>query len=381
MGEVTEEAGAMPDKSSIGTPESNRFTDDAQRWAAVETRDQEADGVFFYAVTTTGIYCRPSCSSRRPKRENVRFYGSAAAAEAGGYRACRKCLGADAAHTRRLGAVKAACALLDAADETAPTLDELADATGLSPYHLQRTFKAATGVTPRQYWDAQRLGRLRENLKSGEAVSPALYGAGYGSSSRLYEKARGQLGMTPATYGKGGRGAVIAFTLAPSPLGQILIAATESGICFLALGEDAGKLEAELRAEFPKAEIVRDDDTLGRITKAVIAHLEGRLPDIKLPLDIQATAFQRQVWEALMDVPYGETRTYGELAHAIGKPGAPRAVGRACGSNRVALVIPCHRAVGSGGSLTGYRWGVPRKHRLLEEERQRRGELSLAEAG
>lgn len=371
----------MPDKSSIGTPESNRFTDDALRWAAVETRDAKADGVFFYAVITTGIYCRPSCSSRRPKRENVRFYDSAAAAEAGGFRACRKCLGADTAAARRLEAVEVACALLDAADETAPTLDELADATGLSPYHLQRTFKTATGVTPRQYWDAQRLERLRKNLRSGEAVTPALYGAGYGSSSRLYEKARGQLGMTPATYGKGGRGAVIAFTLARSPLGQILIAATESGICFLALGEDPVGLETELWTEFPKAEIVRDDDTLGRITETVIAHLEGRLPDIKLPLDIQATAFQRQVWEALMEVPYGETRTYGELAKAIDKPGASRAVGRACGSNRVALIIPCHRAVGAGGSLTGYRWGVPRKRRLLEEERQRSDAVSLAETG
>ena len=376
----------MPDISAIREPESADISDgvfngDARRWAAVESRDARADGAFFYAVTTTGIYCRPSCSSRRPNRENVRFYDSQAAAEAGGYRACRKCLGADATDARRLAAVEAACALLDAADEAAPTLDTLAAATGLSPYHLQRTFKAATGVTPRQYWDARRLDRLRGNLKSGEAVAPALYGAGYGSSSRLYEKARGQLGMTPATYGKGGRGAVIAFTLAPSPLGQILIAATESGICFLALGEDAAKLEAELGAEFPKAEIVRDDDTLGRITGTVMAHLEGRLPDIKLPLDIQATAFQRQVWEALMDVPYGETRTYGELAHAIGKPGAPRAVGRACGSNRVALIIPCHRAVGAGGSLTGYRWGVPRKRRLLEEERQHRTGESLAVAG
>lgn len=371
----------MSDRNSFGTAESKDFTDDLQRWHAVETRDKAADGAFFYAVTTTGIYCRPSCFSRRPKRENVRFYNSAAEAEADGYRACRKCLGTDIAETRRLSAVETACALLDAADETAPTLEALANATGLSRYHLQRIFKTATGVTPRQYWDARRLDRLRGNLKSGEAISSALYGAGYGSSSRLYEKAHGQLGMTPATYGKGGRGAVIAFTLAPSPLGHILIAATESGICFLALGEDTGKLETELRTEFPKAEIVRDEDTLGKITETVIAHLEGRHPNIKLPLDIQATAFQRQVWEALMDVPYGETRTYGALAEAIGKPGASRAVGRACGSNRVALVIPCHRAVGAGGSLTGYRWGVPRKRQLLAEECQRCDLLSLAEDG
>ena len=232
MGEITWEAGPMSDRNSFGTAESKGFADDLQRWHAVETRDKAADGAFVYAVTTTGIYCRPSCSSRRPKRENVRFYNSASEAEADGYRACRKCLGVDIAETRRLSAVETACALLDAADENAPTLEALANATGLSRYHLQRTFKTATGVTPRQYWDARRLDRLRGNLKSGEAISSALYGAGYGSSSRLYEKAHGQLGMTPATYGKGGRGAVIAFTLAPSPLGHILIAATESGICY-----------------------------------------------------------------------------------------------------------------------------------------------------
>jgi AraC family transcriptional regulator of adaptative response/methylated-DNA-[protein]-cysteine methyltransferase len=195
----------MPDNPVSN--QSKAFADDAARWAAVTERDTAADGAFFYAVVTTGIYCRPSCPSRKPKRENVRFYESPAEAEAAGYRPCRKCLGQDAAEGRRRQAVTEACALLDAAEETAPTLEELAAVTGLSPYHLQRTFKAVTGVSPRQYWDARRLERLRQNLKSGEAVAPALYGAGYGSSSRLYEKARGQLGMTPATYGKGGRGA------------------------------------------------------------------------------------------------------------------------------------------------------------------------------
>lgn len=356
----------MPD--SRVSIERKSFQDDASRWAAVMERDAAADGVFFYAVVTTGVYCRPTCPSRKPKRENVRFYETAATAEAAGYRPCRKCLGHDAAEARRREAVTAACALLDAAEETAPTLEALAAATGLSPYHLQRTFKAVTGVSPRQYWDARRLERLRQNLKSGEAVAPALYGAGYGSSSRLYEKARGQLGMTPATYGKGGRGATIAFTTAPSPLGQILVAATEAGICSVGLGENADALEAGLREDFPLAEIVREDETLGRLTDEVLARLQGKAPDRNLPLDIQATAFQRQVWEALMAIPAGETRTYGELAAEIGKPGAARAVGRACGSNRVALIIPCHRAVGANGSLTGYRWGVERKRRLLAAE-------------
>jgi AraC family transcriptional regulator of adaptative response/methylated-DNA-[protein]-cysteine methyltransferase len=366
----------MPDNPVSN--QSKAFADDAARWAAVTERDTAADGAFFYAVVTTGIYCRPSCPSRKPKRENVRFYESPAEAEAAGYRPCRKCLGQDAAEGRRRQAVTEACALLDAAEETAPTLEELAAVTGLSPYHLQRTFKAVTGVSPRQYWDARRLERLRQNLKSGEAVAPALYGAGYGSSSRLYEKARGQLGMTPATYGKGGRGAVIAFTTAPSPLGRVLVAATEAGICSVGLGEDAGALEAELRRDFPLAEIVREDETLGRLTDEVLTRLEGKAPDRKLPLDIQATAFQRQVWEALMTIPTGETRTYGELAAEIGKPGASRAVGRACGSNRVALVIPCHRAVGANGSLTGYRWGVERKRRLLAAEAAGRREAVAA---
>ncbi|WP_420403058.1 bifunctional DNA-binding transcriptional regulator/O6-methylguanine-DNA methyltransferase Ada [Nisaea sp.] len=356
----------MPD--SPVSIESKKFQDDAARWAAVTARDAAAEGVFFYAVVTTGVYCRPTCPSRRPRHENVRFYDSPAEAEAAGYRACRKCLGKDAAEARRREAVTEACALLEAAEEAAPTLEALATATGLSPHHLQRTFKAVTGVSPRQYWDARRLERLRQNLKSGEAVAPALYGAGYGSSSRLYEKARGQLGMTPATYGRGGLGATIAFTTAPSPLGEVLVAATEAGICFVGLGADAAALEAELREDFPKAEILREDETLGRLTDGVLARLAGRTPDRELPLDIQATAFQRQVWEALMTIPAGETRTYGELAAAIGKPGAARAVGRACGSNRVALVIPCHRAVGANGSLTGYRWGVERKRRLLEAE-------------
>ncbi|UUX52077.1 bifunctional DNA-binding transcriptional regulator/O6-methylguanine-DNA methyltransferase Ada [Nisaea acidiphila] len=359
----------MPDEGMAARGATRGFDDDAARWAAVTGNDASADGHFYYAVITTGVYCRPSCRSRMPKRENVQFYDNAAAAEAAGYRPCRKCLGQDAAEIRRREAVTRACALLDGAEETAPTLDALAAETGLSPYHLQRTFKAVTGVTPRQYWDARRLARLRQNLKSGEAVAPALYGAGYGSSSRLYEKARGQLGMTPATYGKGGKGAVIAFTTAASPLGPLLVAATEAGICFVSLGNEVSALETGLREEFPRAEIVREDETLGELTDRVLASLDGGTPDSALPLDIQATAFQRQVWEALMAIPAGETRTYGELAEAIGKPGAARAVGRACGSNRVALVIPCHRAVGANGSLTGYRWGTERKRRLLDAER------------
>lgn len=344
-------------------------TEDA-RWNAVIGKQAEADGRFVYAVATTGIYCRPSCSSRRPSRQNVRFYDSISAAERAGYRACRKCGGVPSqADDRHLASVRRACREIEAAEEHAPSLDSLAEATGVSPHHLHRVFKKTMGITPRQYWDSLRLQRLKDNLKAGEPVAPALYGAGYGSSSRLYEKSGGQLGMTPASYGRGGAGAVIAFAVRACGLGLVLVGATDKGVCFVALGDDEAALADELAHDFPKAERHRDDEGLGEMLDAVVAHLEGREPNVRLPLDIRATAFQRQVWQALSDIPYGETRSYAELAAAIGKPSAPRAVGRACGGNPVALLVPCHRAVGADGRLTGYRWGVDRKQALLDQER------------
>lgn len=349
------------------------YADDEARWQAVLAKDAAADGRFVLAVTSTGIYCRPICKARLPLRRNVLFYDSAEEAARAGFRPCKKCLGETSGDARRMRAVETAVRLLDEAEECAPSLEALAEASGLSPHYLQRSFKAAMGVSPRQYWDARRLDRLKANLKSGEPVAPALYGAGYGSSSRLYEKAKEQLGMTPATYGKGGKGAVIGYTIAACPLGHVIVGATEAGICFLGLGDDPASLEAELRGDFPEAEIVREDTTLGRMVGQVVAHLEGREPHIALPLDVRATAFQRQVWEALMAIPYGETRTYAELAAQLGRPQAPRAVGRACASNPVSLVVPCHRAVGSSGSLTGYRWGLKRKEKLIAGERANRG--------
>lgn len=354
--------------STMPRPTTDRREE--RRWQAVVAKDDGADGRFVYAVATTGIYCRPSCSSRRPARRNVSFYETGGEAERAGYRACLKCGGRPKdVNDRHVKAVRQAFRALEAAEEQAPSLDDLAGVTGLSPHHLHRIFKKAMGITPRQFWDSIRLGRLKENLRSGESVAPALYGAGYGSSSRLYEKSDGQLGMTPASFGKGGAGAVIAYAIRPCPLGLVLVGATAKGVCFVSLGADENALAGELESDFPKAERRRDDNGVGGMLDQVVAHLDGRAPSVQLPLDIQATAFQRQVWQALSEIPYGETRSYGEIAAAIGKPGAPRAVGRACGGNPVALLVPCHRAIGVNGGLAGYRWGVERKRALIERER------------
>ncbi|MBT5267001.1 MAG: bifunctional DNA-binding transcriptional regulator/O6-methylguanine-DNA methyltransferase Ada [Rhodospirillaceae bacterium] len=349
--------------SNFGKHEIN-----TDRWTMVLERDIAGDGKFVYAVVTTGIYCRPSCSSRRPSPANVRYFDLPEAAEKAGYRACRKCGGQPESQSPEAQMVERVCRFLDAADEKAPSLAELSAEAGISPHHLQRRFKARVGVSPRQYWDARRVDRLKHGLKSGETVTPALYDAGYGSSSRLYEKSDAFLGMTPASYGKGGAGAVIAHATAETPLGLVLVGATAKGVCFVAIGADEPALVAELAGDFPKAELAADETGLGGMLDHVVAHLEGREPDLSLPLDIRATAFQRQVWQALTEIPYGETRSYAELASSVGKPQAPRAVGRACASNPVSLLVPCHRAVGSDGSLTGYRWGTERKRDLLAQE-------------
>ncbi len=343
---------------------------DAERWRAVEARDARFDGAFVFAVATTGVYCRPSCPSRRPKRRNVRFYAVPEAAEWAGYRACRRCRPGDAeARDPRLDAVRRACRYIEGHDDGPPTLAALGAHVNLSAHHLQRSFKAVMGITPRHYADARRLDRLKGLLRDGDDVAGALYEAGYGSSSRLYEKAPSQLGMTPATYRRGGAGARIAYTIVDSPLDRLLVGATERGVCALYLGDDESALEATLVAEYPAATIVRDDAGLGRWVDAVLAHLDGRAPHLDLPLDVRATAFQRRVWEALRAIPYGETRSYGEVARAIGQPTARRAVARACATNPVAVVVPCHRVVAASGALAGYRWGTERKQALLAKER------------
>jgi len=343
---------------------------DEARWQAVLAADAREDGAFVYAVRSTGVYCRPSCPSRRPQRKMVRFFALPEAAERAGFRACRRCNPKDTRPRERgLEAVRAACRYLDEHTQGVVGLSELGRAVGLSPHHLQRLFTRTIGISPRAYADARRLGRVKGLLKAGNGVAGALYEAGYGSSSRLYERANGQLGMTPATYRRGGAGASIRYTIAPSSLGRLLVAATARGICMVSLGDEEVHLVHELHADFPAAEIARDDRALGGAVKALLDHLAGKEPHLALPLDVRATAFQWRVWQALRAIPYGEQRTYGEIAAEIGRPKAARAVGRACASNPVSLLVPCHRAVGGNGDLTGYRWGVKRKEALLAKER------------
>ncbi len=270
---------------------------------------------------------------------------------------------------RHLELIRRACAYIDGRDGEPVTLAELAGHLEVSPWHLQRVFKRVMGVSPRDYADARRSERFRAELKSGESIASATYGAGYGSASRVYERAAHHLGMTPASYAKGGKGARIAYALIDSPLGRLLVATTTVGICFLCLGEDDAELEAEVRAEFPQAETLeRDDDALAPTLKVVLAHIAGEAPHLDLPLDVRATAFQRRVWQELGAIPYGETRSYSEIAEALGVPRGQRAVGRACATNPVSIVIPCHRALREDGHLGGYRWGLSRKRALLRRE-------------
>ena len=338
-------------------------------WQAVLQRDRQRDGTFVYAVRSTGIYCRPSCPSRRPQREQVQFFARPAQAEQAGFRACRRCHpNGDAPADPLLHIVEQVCRVLAELGDKPPTLDELARQFHVSPSHLQRAFKRIVGVSPRQYADEQRLGRFKQQLKEGEPVTHALYESGYGSSSTVYEQTVTQLGMTPTAYKSGGVDARIVYSVAPCLLGQLLVAATERGVCAVRLGDSEVTLETALRDEFPAAVIERDDEQIHSTMAMLHDHLRGEQPHLDLPLDIRATAFQRRVWEALRAIPYGSTRSYRDVAEAIGQPKAVRAVARACATNPVALVVPCHRVVGSDGSMSGYRWGVERKRALLEQE-------------
>lgn len=349
---------------------SNESLSTAAMWQAVINNDTAYDNQFVYAVRTTGVYCRPSCKSRRPKRENVEFFTGLADAQQAGYRACRKCQPnqpADA-KTERIAQV---CAYIQQhAPDGTITLQQLADEFHVSQYHLQRTFKAVVGVSPREYADSVRMESFKGHLREGDRVTDAIYGAGYGSSSRLYEQVNAHFGIAPASYRKGGAGAAIRYTTTPCALGYLLVATTERGVCAVRLGDIAQRLIDELHAEFPKAAISAAADNLTEHVEAVLAYISGEQPALDLPLDVQATAFQKQVWEALRQIPYGETRSYAQVAEAIGQPKAARAVGRACATNPVALVIPCHRVVKSDGNLNNYRWGIARKQTLLERERR-----------
>ena len=340
-------------------------------WQAVIARDARFDGQFVFAVSSTKIYCRPSCPSRRPQRERVSFFNRPEAAEEAGFRACLRCQPrSDRVVDPQLELVQRACRLLDDAGEgDRVKLAELAGRLGISAFYLQRTFKRVMGISPRQYVTARRFGNFKQLVREGESVTNALYDSGFNSSSRVYEQAAEELGMTPATYRRGGNGVEIHYAIVASPLGRLLVATTERGVCAVRMGDTDAELERELRAEFPAATIERDDASLQETVKQVLSHLTDNEPHLDLPLDIRATAFQRQVWEKLRAIPYGETVSYAEVAKALGKPGAVRAVGRACATNPVALVIPCHRVVREDKTLGGYRWGLERKQKLLVLER------------
>jgi len=339
------------------------------KWQSVVARDSSQDGHFVYAVASTGIYCQPSCPSRRPDRSRVRFFGSPEEAEGAGFRACFRCRPADP--MAGMQQVELAREYLERHAGETVTLKQLGEVARMSPFHLQRKFKRLVGLSPKAYAGVLRMERMKAGLRQGDTVSRATYDAGYGSGSRAYEQARASMGMTPGVYRKGGRGLSINFTVVPSPIGQLLAAATDRGLCSVMLGDDVSDLERRLRAEFPEARLERDDGALRPYTEQLIARLSGS-EETALPLDVSGTDFQHRVWEALRRIPAGETRSYQAIARELGRPAAARAVAGACASNRLALVIPCHRAIREHGETGGYRWGAERKRTILERERIQR---------
>lgn len=341
-------------------------------WAAVAARDRAHDGAFVYAVVTTGVYCKPSCASRAPRRENVRFFANPAEAEQAGFRACLRCRPRIAASNPHAALVKRICRAIERSGEEPVTLAQLAEMFGQSPFHLQRTFKSVLGITPKAYADECRVRRFKDNLRSGQSVTRALYEAGYGSSSRVYESAAGQLGMTPDKYRRGAVAEVIRYTTAASPIGRMLVAATAKGICAVQFADSDEELEHGIRREYPFAARKRDDAELRGWVSALVEKMREESAGSRhaghLPLDIRATAFQRRVWEHLRTIPRGKTESYGEIAGKLGDAHKARAVARACATNPVAVAIPCHRVVRGNGELSGYRWGAQRKQKLLAME-------------
>jgi AraC family transcriptional regulator, regulatory protein of adaptative response / methylated-DNA-[protein]-cysteine methyltransferase len=343
-------------------------------WSAVQNRDASQDGRFLFGVLTTGVYCKPSCRSRQPLRKNVRFYETTTEAEKDGLRPCRRCRplskSGNSSSSERLRAV---CQYIDRHSEVPLKLSNLASMAGLSAFHFQRTFKARTGLTPKQYLDAKRVEKLRKELKRSRQVTQAVYEAGYGSSSRVYERASRHLGMTPRQYRQGGAGLAISYATISSSFGEIMIAATDRGICFLQFGASHARLLDMLKQEYPAADVVAMREPSHPHFDKWIHLLEGYMAgtetDLRLPLDLKATVFQMRVWKYLQSIPYGEVQSYAEVASAIGNPSAARAVAGACAANRVALVIPCHRVIRGTGDLGGYRWGLERKRVLLDRER------------
>jgi AraC family transcriptional regulator of adaptative response/methylated-DNA-[protein]-cysteine methyltransferase len=345
------------------------FADDASRWQAILDRDPAADGAFLYSVRTTGVYCRPTCGSRLPRRENVAFHRTPDAAEAAGFRACKRCKPRDEPLAQaRAKSIAEICRFIEEAEEP-PALGELAALAGLSRYHFHRTFKAVTGVTPKDYATSCRSRRVREGLQSARSVTEALYDAGFNSSARFYATSGEVLGMSPTAFRRGGHGAAIRFAVGQSSLGLVLVAATEKGVCAILLGDDRELLLADLKARFPRADLSPADAAFEAVVAMVVGYVQSPAQGLELPLDVRGTAFQQRVWEALRGIPCGATASYAQVAARIGSPGAARAVARACAANNIAVAIPCHRVVGADGAISGYRWGVERKRALLACER------------
>src|SRR5436305_5088518 len=349
-------------------PSTQNFVTDERRWHAVIDRNRGADGAFFFSVRTTGVYCRPSCGARLPRRENVAFHATPADAEAAGFRACLRCKpNLDRSEDAQAKAVARACRAIEQAEEP-PRLEALAKMVGQSPYHFNRVFKAVTGLTPKAYADAHRGKRVRDELKRAGTVTEAIYSAGFNSNGRFYAASDELLGMTPTHFRAGGAGATIRFAIGECALGAILVAATDKGVCAITLGDDPQNLVRAFQDDFPKAQLVGGDKDFERIVAAAVGLVDGSPSEFKLPLDVRGTAFQQRVWQALRDIPVGKTASYSEIAAKIGAPASVRAVAGACASNRIAVAIPCHRVVRTDGSLSGYRWGVERKRALLQRE-------------
>lgn len=360
----------------MNTPATNmtgthvpRFTTDAEKWQAVKARDKTADGRFYYSVATTGIYCRPACGARLPRRENIAFHANRDAAEAAGFRPCKRCRpDSTPGWQARACMVADACRFIEQA-EIPRSLKQVAAHARLSPHHFHRIFKEVTGVTPKAYATSHRTSAVKGSLKAAGTITEAIHDAGYNASSRFYEKAGSFLGMSPRIYKAGGKGQKIRYTVRPCSLGLMLVAATDKGICMLQFGDRHDSLRTELLLDFPAAELTVGDATFDAWADAALALVEtGAQPESALPLDIQGTAFQQKVWQTLQAIPPGQTISYKQVAEQIGKPDAARAIARACADNRIAVAVPCHRVVRSNGALSGYRWGVERKRALLERE-------------
>lgn len=349
-------------------PPMQEFIREEDQWAAVKTRNKDADDHFYYSVKTTGVYCRPSCAARLALRKNIAFHLTCADAEKAGFRPCKRCRPNEPVLAiRQAGAVTKACRIIEIAEE-APKLEFLAKSVSMSPYHFHRIFKSITGVTPKAYSKAHRVGRVRDELPKTRSVTEAIYNAGYNSNGRFYAEASKTLGMTPSKFRAGGKGEKIQFAIGETTLGSILVAASITGVCAILMGDDPDALAQDLQDRFPDALLRSGDSSFNGWVAKVVGFVETPRMGLDLPLDIRGTAFQQRVWQALCEIPIGSTASYGEVARKIGAPKAARAIAGACAANAIAVVIPCHRVVRNDGSISGYRWGVERKRQLLKKE-------------